>query len=102
MISRDTASVIGMPLRSIGRIRMIQPSDPVAFSRFNEEMASSGDPDYDPEALVAAETAGREAGAVSDTEPVPPAGTSAGAPAGTPAETAPVETAPAAALVPVP
>ena len=93
MISRDTASVIGMPLRSIGRIRMIQPSDPVAFSRFNEDMASSGDPDYDPRALVAAEAARREAGPVSDAEPVPPGGTSAG--------TTP-ETAPPAALVPVP
>ncbi|MDR2159930.1 MAG: SPOR domain-containing protein [Treponema sp.] len=108
MISRDTASVIGMPLRSIGRIRMIQPSDPVAFSRFNEEMASSGDPDYDPEALVAAEAprtaeTARDPAAGSEA-PAPPAAAGAGEPAGTgprAAET-PGTAPPAAALVPVP
>jgi hypothetical protein len=117
MISRDTASVIGMPLRSIGRIRMIQPSDPVAFSRFNEEMAASGDPDYDPGALVAAETARRETGPAGGAEPAqgaegpgetaapppplaesaPPADAGSVPPAGTPPEAPP-----AAALVPVP
>jgi hypothetical protein len=34
---------------------MTQPSDPVAFARFTEGLASSGDPDYDPRALVEAD-----------------------------------------------
>jgi hypothetical protein len=37
MLSRNAASAIGVQPRAIGRIRMSQPSDPVAFSRFTEE-----------------------------------------------------------------
>jgi hypothetical protein len=55
VLSRDAAGMIGIRSRSIGRIRMTQPSDPVAFSRFTEGLASSGDPDYDPRALVNAD-----------------------------------------------
>ena len=46
LISRDAAEIIGLRSRSIGRIRMSQPSDPVAFSRFTEGMATYGEPDY--------------------------------------------------------
>jgi hypothetical protein len=52
ILSRDAASDIGLQNRSIGRIRMTQPTDPIAFSRFNEGFGSSGDPDYDPQAFV--------------------------------------------------
>ncbi|MDR1176472.1 MAG: SPOR domain-containing protein [Treponema sp.] len=52
VISRDAALSIGLQSRSIGRIRMIQPSDPIAFSRFTEGLSSSGDPDYDPSTLL--------------------------------------------------
>jgi hypothetical protein len=55
VLSRDAANMLGIRSRSIGRIRMTQPSDPVAFSRFTEGLASSGDPDYDPRALVSAD-----------------------------------------------
>lgn len=55
VLSRDAAEMIGIRSRSIGRIRMTQPSDPVAFSRFTEGLGSSGDPDYDPRALVSAD-----------------------------------------------
>ncbi|MDR0654677.1 MAG: SPOR domain-containing protein [Treponema sp.] len=55
VISRDAALSIGLQSRSIGRIRMIQPSDPIAFSRFTEGLSSSGDPDYDPSALLNSE-----------------------------------------------
>jgi hypothetical protein len=55
VISRDAAVSIGLQPRSIGRIRMIQPSDPIAFSRFTEGLSSSGDPDYDPSALLNSE-----------------------------------------------
>jgi hypothetical protein len=54
LISRECAEAIGLQSRSIGRIRMIQPADPIAFSRFGEESLSSGDPDYDPEAALKA------------------------------------------------
>jgi hypothetical protein len=54
-LSEDAAESIGLQTRSIGRIRMTQPSDPIAFSRFTEGLAGSGDPDYDPEAMIEAE-----------------------------------------------
>jgi hypothetical protein len=54
VLSRDAADAIGLPARSIGRVRMNQPADPVAFSRFTEGLSSSGDPDHDPAAFVAA------------------------------------------------
>ncbi|MDR1566868.1 MAG: SPOR domain-containing protein [Treponema sp.] len=55
VLSRDAASAVGLQPRSIGRVRMNQPADPVAFSRFTEGLGSSGDPDHDPAALAAAE-----------------------------------------------
>ncbi|MDR2617675.1 MAG: SPOR domain-containing protein [Treponema sp.] len=55
VLSRDAADAVGLQPRSIGRIRMNQPADPVAFSRFTEGLSSSGDPDHDPAALAAAE-----------------------------------------------
>ncbi|MDR0403037.1 MAG: SPOR domain-containing protein [Treponema sp.] len=54
VISKECAEAIGLQSRSIGRIRMIQPADPVAFSRFGEGSLASGDPDYDPEAALKA------------------------------------------------
>jgi hypothetical protein len=46
MLSRNAAAAIGIQSRGIGRIRMTQPSDPVAFSRFTEdqELSGGGDP----------------------------------------------------------
>jgi hypothetical protein len=54
ILSKDAAEAIALPTRSIGRVRMNQPADPVAFSRFTEGLSASGDPDHDPEALIAA------------------------------------------------
>jgi hypothetical protein len=51
-VSRDAAAAIGLQSRSIGRIRMTQPRDPIAFSRFIDGLGSSGDPDFDPRARV--------------------------------------------------
>jgi hypothetical protein len=56
IVSRDAAEAIGMRNRAIGRIRMTMPSDPIAFSRFIEGLGSSGDPDFDPQASIAANT----------------------------------------------
>ncbi|MDR1374666.1 MAG: SPOR domain-containing protein, partial [Treponema sp.] len=61
VVSRDAAEAIGLQSRSIGRIRMIQPSDPIAFSRFIEGLGSSGDPDYDPRARIAETLGGSSA-----------------------------------------
>jgi cell division septation protein DedD len=77
VLSREAAEIIGLRPRSIGRIRMTQPSDPVAFSRFTEGLSSNGDPDYDPRALVAADP--RAAALVNEPypgeeEPASPAG----------------------------
>jgi hypothetical protein len=54
ILSREAAALIGIQSRSIGRVRMTMPQDPVAFSRFTEGYNPSGDPDYDPQALIAA------------------------------------------------
>jgi hypothetical protein len=69
VLSRDAAGEIGLPSRSVGRIRMIQPTDPIAFSRFTEGLGSSGDPDYDPQALIRSYAA-----PVPSESSVPPAG----------------------------
>jgi len=46
IVSREAADLIGMRPGSVSRIRMTQPSDPVAYVRFTEGL-SSGIPDYD-------------------------------------------------------
>jgi hypothetical protein len=69
VLSRDAASAIGLPGRSIGRVRMNQPADPVAFSRFTEGLSSSGDPDHDPAAFVAANGINPELPASEETAP---------------------------------
>jgi len=46
IVSREAAELIGMRPGSVSRIRMTQPSDPVAYVRFTEGL-SSGVPDYD-------------------------------------------------------
>ncbi|MDR2553485.1 MAG: SPOR domain-containing protein [Treponema sp.] len=71
LVSREAAAAVGLQSRTIGRIRMIQPSDPVAFSRFTEDYFRSGDPDYDPRAAV--EEAGRVPG-VTAAPGTPPSG----------------------------
>jgi hypothetical protein len=45
-VSREAAEIIGMRSGSVSRIRMTQPSDPVAYYRFTEGL-SQGIPDYD-------------------------------------------------------
>jgi len=51
VVSREAAEEVGLRSRTIGRIRMSAPSDPIAFSRFSDEYRS-GDPDYDPLAAL--------------------------------------------------
>jgi hypothetical protein len=45
-VSREAAQLIGMRPGVISRIRMVQPSDPIAYLRFTESM-ESGIPSYD-------------------------------------------------------
>jgi hypothetical protein len=67
VLSPDAAGRIGLAAKTIGRIRMTQPQDPIAFSRFTEGLVASGDPDYDPEAMLAGDEAARaEAEAVAE------------------------------------
>ncbi len=56
MVSRDAANAIGLTSTAIGRIRMSMPNDPIAFSRFSEDLSPSGDPDHDPRAAVSQHT----------------------------------------------
>jgi len=46
VVSRQAAALIGMKDGSVGRIRMVQPADPIAYMRFTETMAA-GTPEYD-------------------------------------------------------
>jgi hypothetical protein len=63
ILSRNAANTIGLSGRSIGRIRIAQLSDPIAFSRFTDGLSAGGDPDYNPrgqsidESVYAPETA---------------------------------------------
>lgn len=59
ILSQDAAKSIGLQPKSIGRISMKAPADPVAFSRFTEEISAGGDPDYNPRAMVTADTTER-------------------------------------------
>jgi hypothetical protein len=51
LVSQDAAEILGMNRDSISRIRMTQPSDPIAYKRFTDGMAA-GFPDYDSGAVV--------------------------------------------------
>jgi len=51
LVSREAAEVVGLRSRAIGRIRLVAPTDPIAFSRFSDDFRS-GDPDFDPQAAV--------------------------------------------------
>ena len=53
MLSREAAGAIGLPERTIGRIRMSQSVEPAVSSRRGERPPASGDPDFDPAAFVA-------------------------------------------------
>ena len=46
VVSREAAEMIGMRSGSVSRIRMTQPSDPIAYLRFTEGLAA-GVPEYD-------------------------------------------------------
>jgi len=52
LLSKDAAEAIGLDNMTPGRIRMSQPADLIAFSRFTEGRMFSGDPDFDPAAFV--------------------------------------------------
>ena len=66
ILSRDAAEAIGLPNNTLGRIRMFQPPDNVAFSRFGQRRPTPRNVDIDPEAFAAllnlhpAETAGTD------------------------------------------
>jgi hypothetical protein len=78
VLSREAADFLGIQSRSIGRVRMTMPQDPVAFSRFTGDGAG-GDPDYNPRALIAAAPLWEN----SQSPAVPAAGTDTVIPAGT-------------------
>ncbi|MDR0302881.1 MAG: SPOR domain-containing protein [Treponema sp.] len=60
IVSREAAELIGMRPGSVSRIRMTQPSDPVAYVRFTESLAS-GIADYDSGNIITEESYNEEA-----------------------------------------
>jgi hypothetical protein len=73
VLSSEAASRIGLAPKTIGRIRMTQPQDPIAFSRFTEGLVASGDPDYNPEAMLAGDEAARAEAEAESPAPRAPA-----------------------------
>jgi len=55
VVSREAAELIGMRPGSISRVRMVQPSDPIAYLRFTESLAQ-GIPGYDSGQVINEET----------------------------------------------
>jgi hypothetical protein len=53
-VSREAADLIGIRPGSVSRIRMTQPSEPIAYTRFMESMRS-GTPDFDSGNLITEE-----------------------------------------------
>jgi hypothetical protein len=79
-LSPEAASAIGLARRTVGRIRVTVPADPIAFSRFTDGLSASEDPDRNPRAAVAATQAAvpAEAAAAAPAVPAPsPAATAA-------------------------
>jgi hypothetical protein len=54
LLSKDAAEAIGIQGQRTGRVRIMEPADPIAFSPFTEGRTSNGDPDHDPNAQIAA------------------------------------------------
>ncbi|MDR3161804.1 MAG: SPOR domain-containing protein [Spirochaetaceae bacterium] len=72
ILSRKAAGEVGLQGRSIARIRMSQPGDPIAFSRFTDGVHSSTDPDYNPQAALGGATGQTRSPALSPAEqPLP-------------------------------
>jgi hypothetical protein len=57
VLSPKAAAAIGLHDRYIGRVRMIQPTDPLAFSQYPEETNMNGAPDPDSQAVASADSA---------------------------------------------
>ncbi|MFA6505193.1 MAG: SPOR domain-containing protein [Treponemataceae bacterium] len=51
-LSSDAAAAIGLNRRTVGRIRVTMPADPIAFSRFTDGLTESADPDRNPKAAA--------------------------------------------------
>ncbi|MCL2764356.1 MAG: SPOR domain-containing protein [Treponema sp.] len=51
IVSREAADLIGMRQGSVSRIRMIQPSDPIAYLRFTENLML-GNPPFDSGSVI--------------------------------------------------
>ena len=53
ILSREAATEIELPSRSLGRVRMVQGEEPAVVSNMGNEFSSSADPDYNPALFVA-------------------------------------------------
>jgi hypothetical protein len=53
LLSKEAANALGLEKGMVGRIRVNMPADPIAFSRYRDELSKESDPDRDPAATVA-------------------------------------------------
>jgi hypothetical protein len=93
IVSLEAAELIGMRPGSVSRIRMTQPSDPIAYLRFTENMAA-GIPAFDSGNVVTEETYNPEEDYFFEAVNEPPAARSP-APVNTPIASAPAASTPA-------
>ncbi|HON14407.1 MAG TPA: hypothetical protein PK897_09800, partial [Treponema sp.] len=56
ILSKEAAAALGLEKGVVGRIRVNMPADPIAFSRYTDELAKNGDPDRDPAAAISIAT----------------------------------------------
>ena len=52
ILSKDAAAALHLDKGIVGRIRVNMPADPIAFSRYTDELVKNGDPDRDPVAAI--------------------------------------------------
>jgi len=52
ILSKEAAAALGLEKGVVGRIRVNMPADPIAFSRYTDELAKNEDPDRDPAAAL--------------------------------------------------
>lgn len=97
-LSPAAVAAIGLDRRSVGRVRVTMPADPIAFSRFTDGLVESRDPDRNPRA-AAPLPARAPAAAVQPAAPAAPAAAvQPEAPAAPAAGPSAPEASPAAAL----
>jgi hypothetical protein len=89
-LTREAAEAIGMPIGALGRIKMIQPADPEAFSKYLAQVAQNrGGPSFDEAAQRNERGAGDAESALPEKPALSPSAAGSGRPDSVPQENAP-------------